>query len=60
MTGKQALEAHRLMTAVAAAMKGRGDKVATADQFLMALHELGFDVTSMPSGKTVELQEAAE
>jgi hypothetical protein len=47
MTGKTALEAHRLMQAVERAMKGRADKVATPDQFLSTLHDAGYDVVKL-------------
>lgn len=47
MTGKTALEGHRMLTAIEKAMKGRADKPATADQCLAALHEAGYDVVKL-------------
>jgi|HubBroStandDraft_1064217.scaffolds.fasta_scaffold09816_15 hypothetical protein len=48
MTGALALEAHKLLTAITEAQKGRGDKPSTADQFLATLHKAGYDVVKLP------------
>jgi hypothetical protein len=58
MNGKQALEAHKMLTAIEAAMKGRGDAKATADQFLGKLHEAGYDVVAVVPGAAEVTDEA--
>jgi len=53
MTGKTALEAHRMMNAIAAAMKFRGGD-ATPDRFLHALIDAGYDVVKLPEEPVTE------
>lgn len=48
MTGRVAIEAHKMLEAIVTAM-GRGGDIGKAAELLRALHDAGYDVIRTPS-----------